>query len=189
VRICCAEEKELMTQAANSPKYDAELFERARAGDETAINDLVIATQVDIRRYAKLSCAAANVDDAVQETLWLLSKRIGTINMLASLPAWLFTVVKRECYRVAQKAHLLTGSEDIDAFTDDLQLSHRPENELRLDLIRAVQSLPEHYRYVVLLRDINGMTIEEIADELNRSRESIKAQLHRARLLIREYLI
>jgi RNA polymerase sigma factor (sigma-70 family) len=178
-----------MSQSANSTRYDPHIFELARAGDEAAINKLVLATQPDIRRYAKLSCAAVNVDDAVQETLWLLSKRIGTIKMLASLPAWLFTVVKRECFRVAQKAHLLKAAEDIDAFADDLLLSHRPEHELRLDLTHALQSLPEHYRHVVLLRDINGMTIEEIADELNRSRESIKAQLHRARLLIREYLI
>jgi RNA polymerase sigma factor (sigma-70 family) len=178
-----------MSQSANSTRYDAHMFELARAGDEAAINHLVLATQPDIRRYAKLSCAAVNVDDAVQETLWLLTKRIGTVKMLASLPAWLFTVVKRECFRVSQKAHLLKGAEDIDTFADDLQLSHRPEHELRLDLTRALQSLPEHYRHVVLLRDINGMTIEEIADELNRSRESIKAQLHRARLLIREYLI
>lgn len=181
-----------MSNPARTTSYDIRLFERARDGDEGAINALIIATQPDIRRYAKHSCAAANVDDAVQETLWVLSRRIGTVKMLASLPAWLFTIVKRECFRVAQRSKsdaLLSAAEDIDELPDDLRLSHRPENELRVDLIRAIQSLPEHYRYLVLLRDINGMTIEEIADDLKSSRESVKARLHRARLLIREYLI
>ena len=168
------------------------IFEKARVGDERALNALIIATQPDIRRYAKRSCSAADIDDAVQETLWVLSKRVGTVNMLASLPAWLFTVVRRECFRVAQRTmgdSLLKGADDIQGYEDNIQLSNKPTNELRVDLIRAMQSLPDYYRYVILLRDIEGMSIEEIANKLGRSRESIKAQLYRARLQVRDILL
>jgi RNA polymerase sigma-70 factor (ECF subfamily) len=63
------------------------------------------------------------------------------------------------------------------------------ERILRIDLARASQSLPEHYRQVVLLRDIEEMTVDEIARTLGLTRESAKARLHRARLLVREYLM
>ena len=60
--------------------------------------------------------------------------------------------------------------------------------ELRLDLTNAIQSLPEHYRQIVLLRDVDDLTIDEIAQSLSLSREAVKGRLHRARGLIREYL-
>ena len=47
---------------------------------------------------------------------------------------------------------------------------------------------PEHYREVVLLRDVEELTINEIAERLGRTREAVKGNLHRARLLLREYL-
>ncbi len=75
-----------------------------------------------------------------------------------------------------------------DALADDLAFAHRPQEELRLDLSSAIQSLPQHYRDIVLLRDIEELTIDEIALTLALSREAVKARLHRARKLIREYL-
>jgi RNA polymerase sigma factor (sigma-70 family) len=50
------------------------------------------------------------------------------------------------------------------------------------------ESLPEHYREVVLLRDVEQMTIDEICVALGLTRESAKARLHRARTQLREYL-
>jgi DNA-directed RNA polymerase specialized sigma24 family protein len=48
--------------------------------------------------------------------------------------------------------------------------------------------LPEHYRQIVLLRDVDELTIDEIAQSLSLSREAVKGRLHLARGLIREYL-
>lgn len=53
----------------------------------------------------------------------------------------------------------------------------------------AIQSLPDHYRELILLRDIEELSIDEIAGVLGLTRESVKARIHRARLMIREYLI
>ena len=60
---------------------------------------------------------------------------------------------------------------------------------MRLDVARAIQSLPEHYRAVVVLRDLEELTIDEIAARLAATRETVKARLHRARALLREYLL
>jgi len=49
--------------------------------------------------------------------------------------------------------------------------------------------LPDHYREVILLRDIEELSIDEIAGVLALTRESVKARIHRARLMIREYLV
>jgi RNA polymerase sigma factor (sigma-70 family) len=78
-----------------------------------------------------------------------------------------------------------------DASADDaeMRLAHLRPEDIRIDLSRAIQSLPDHYREVILLRDIEELSIDEIASVLGLTRESVKARIHRARLMIREYLI
>ena len=51
-----------------------------------------------------------------------------------------------------------------------------------------LRSLPPHYRETIVLRDIEELTIDEIAAQLDTTRETVKARLHRARALVREYL-
>lgn len=174
--------------ASRSWRHDKALIESARTGDEQALISLLKAAQPDIRRYARQNCQTANdVDDAVQETLWLLYRRVGTLRALNSISAWLVAVVRRECRRLAAKMFHRKET-DVQEFEDDLRLSERPPNELRIDLAQAIRSLPDHYREVVLLRDIEEMTIDEIAATLDLTREAVKGRLHRARELIREYL-
>jgi RNA polymerase sigma-70 factor (ECF subfamily) len=62
-------------------------------------------------------------------------------------------------------------------------------NEPRLDLANAIQSLPPNYRDVILLRDVEELTIDEIAQSVGASREAVKARLNRARIMLREYLL
>jgi RNA polymerase sigma-70 factor (ECF subfamily) len=169
-----------------APGYDPDLLASARLGDRDALEALLVAAQPDIRRYARVNCKAADADDAVQETLWLLYRKVGTIRALQSFTGWLFMVVRRECIRLARMA--LRQDVSADALEADLAFAHRPQEELRLDLTAAIQSLPQHYRDIVLLRDIEELTIDEIALTLSLSREAVKARLHRARKLIRDYL-
>jgi RNA polymerase sigma-70 factor (ECF subfamily) len=162
------------------------LIDAARCGDEKALLSLISAAQPDIRRYAVRNCRAADIDDAVQETLLLLYRRIGTLRAVTSFSAWLFAVARRACYRLLRMS---AGMPDDPLDAMETRLAHLRPEDLRIDLGRAIQSLPEHYREVILLRDIEEMTIDEIADVLGLTRESVKARLHRARLMIREYLI
>jgi RNA polymerase sigma-70 factor (ECF subfamily) len=80
------------------------------------------------------------------------------------------------------------GQEPVEIWEDDLRLSVRPVDDLRLYLAGAIQSLPPHYRDMVLLRDAEGLTIDEMARARGLTREAVKARLHRARALLREYL-
>jgi RNA polymerase sigma-70 factor (ECF subfamily) len=166
----------------------ADLLDAARAGDAGAIAALLAACQPDIRRYARRSCRSDDVDDAVQDAMLILHRRIGTLRVVAAFPAWLFEIVRRECLRLMRAtARLVTLAPEEQASADPA-LSSRPEADIRIDVAAAIQSLPDHYRQVILMRDLEEMTIDEIAQALQVTRESAKARLHRARAMVREYL-
>ena len=163
---------------------DTALVTQAQAGDRGALTLLLVATQPDLRRYARRSCRLEDVDDAVQEALTVMATRIKALRTPAAFAGWLFMVVSRECYRLARR--WLRFAEPIDPLADALVL--RPEPELRYDLASAIEALPEHYRRIVIARDVEERTIGEIATADGISREAVKARLRRARELMREYL-
>jgi len=175
-----------MSSLARASRCDPGLIEAARGGDEKALVSLITAAQPDVRRYAARTCRAADVDDAVQETLLLLYRRVGTLRAVTSFSGWLFAVARRACLRLLRGS---MGLADAPADAIEARIAHRAPEDLRIDLSRAIQSLPDHYREVILLRDIEELSIDEIAAVLGLTRESVKARIHRARMLIREYLI
>ena len=89
-----------MNSLARASRCDPGLIEAARGGDENALVSLITAAQPDVRRYAARNCRAADIDDAVQETLLLLYRRVGTLRAVTSFSAWLFAVAKRACLRL-----------------------------------------------------------------------------------------
>lgn len=164
----------------------ANLIDAARAGDDRAILALIVTVQGDVRRYARRNCRSpSDAEDAVQETLWVLSRHIAGIRHAGALSSWLFQVVRRLCLKLARQAMPPATVAELERET---ALARRPADELKLDLTRAIQSLPPHYRDVLLLRDAEELTVDEIGVRLGLTRESVKARLHRARLLVREYL-
>lgn len=61
--------------------------------------------------------------------------------------------------------------------------------DLRTDLTAAIQTLPQNYRVVLILRDVDGLTAPEVAAELGLTVEAVKSRLHRARSMVREKLV
>jgi RNA polymerase sigma factor (sigma-70 family) len=106
--------------------------------------------------------------------------------VIAAFLSWLFAIVKRECVRLAKRA--LPRGPALEALDESLLIGARPDHELRLDLVRAITSLPAHYRDVIVLRDFEELTIAEIAVATESTKQATKARLHRARVLVREYL-
>jgi RNA polymerase sigma factor (sigma-70 family) len=175
-----------MTALVHTGRCDPALIEAARGGDAEALLSLIAVAQPDIRRYAARNCRAADIDDAVQETLLLLYRRVGTLRAVTSFSAWLFAVARRACLRLLRRSMGMAAEPIDDA---EARLVHLPAEDIRIDLSRAIQSLPGQYREVILLRDIEELSIDEIAGVLGLTRESVKARIHRARLMIREYLV
>ena len=163
-----------------------ELILAAQLGDNVALNRLLLVSQTDARRYARKHCQSSDVDDAVQEALLILARRISALKAAAAFSGWLFTIVRRECQRLsrAMLRHESLEDERIESY-----LAARTDLDLRHDLSVALESLPAHYRRVILLRDFEERTIAEIASALGEEPPAIKSRLHRARELVREYLL
>lgn len=162
------------------------LIEAAQIGDPAALDRLLQVCQPDIRRYAQRNCLMSDVDDAVQETLIILSRRVQSLRVLVAFSSWLFTIVRRECRRLER--HVF-GIDHYDEQEAEHWLAARSVDLLRLDLVRALESFPPHYREVILLRDFEELSIHELAQQLALTSAAVKSRLHRARQLMREYLL
>jgi RNA polymerase sigma factor (sigma-70 family) len=160
-------------------------LEAARAGDRGALERVLVRSRQDLRRYAEFHCVINDVEDAVQETLITVSRKLRDLRSLECFASWTFRIVKRECNRLKRGMRLLSG----EAITENILAVALPEPcQWRHDVAAALESLPARYREVVLLRDLHGLTIAEMAERLSLTREAVKARLHRARALAREYL-
>jgi len=158
----------------------------AQTGDPSAIGQLLAVCQPDARRYAYKHCMASDIDDAIQEALLIIARKVQALQAAAAFSAWLSTVIKHECRKLAQ---VVLRQDRLDEELAEQYLVSRDDTALRVDLIRALESLPAHYRDVVLLRDFEELTIAEIAARLKEAPGAVKSRLHRARELVREYLL
>lgn len=158
----------------------------AQTGDTTAISNLLVVCQVDARRYARRHCQASDVDDAVQESLLVISRKVKGLKAVAAFSSWLFTVVKRECGKLSR---IMFKYEPLPDELANERLLYRPTDDLRIDLVNALESLPTHYREVIFLRDFEELTIAEIATRLGEPAGAVKSRLHRSRELVREYML
>lgn len=158
----------------------------AQTGDAAAISALLAVCQADARRYAYRHCQVSDIDDAVQESLLIISRKIKGLKAAAAFSSWLFTVIKRECRKLER---MMFKHEPLEEEVAEQLLATRADAALRVDLAHALESLPAHYLEVVLLRDFEELTIAEIAQRLGEPTGAIKSRLHRARELVREYLL
>lgn len=168
-------------------RIDAAVFTAAQAGDPVALERVLRELQPDIHRYARRQCHRTSViEDVVQEALIVLYRRLGNVRDPLAVAGWIFRVVTRLCMLPVLGA--IRGAEELREQHEATHLAQVPKDELRIDLVRALESLPDMYREVILLRDMEQLTIGEVADRLQITREACKSRIHRGRALLREYL-
>jgi len=166
-------------------RFDVPLIDAARAGQPAALARLLGEARPELRRYAQKSCFVSDVDDAVQESLLVLSRYLSSLQTAQAWSRWMFRIVRRQCHRLAR----LTLRQDLwDDERVDAILAKQSEDELRLDVAAALESLPQPYLDVIVLRDFEGLSIGEMARRLEVTPAAVKGRLHRARALVREYL-
>jgi len=162
------------------------VLQAAHGGDPEALAELLALCQPDIRRYAQRNCLISDVDDAVQEVLLVMSRRLSSLKVLAAFSGWLFKVVQRECRRMGRRAF---NYDPYDEERAERWLASQNDASLRMEVVQALESLPHDYLQVVLLRDFEELSIAEMAQELGLTPAATKSRLHRARALAREYLV
>src|SRR5258707_1277178 len=158
----------------------------AQSGDTVALNRLLLVCRTDARRYARRYCAASDVDDAVQEALLILSRKVKGLKAAAAFSGWLFTIVRRECQRLSRK--IFGQGVSIEDLAD-AQLATRSDEGLHLDLIAAVECLRARCLGVIVLRDFGELGILEVARKLGRRVGGVKRRVHGGGGLVREYMI
>src|SRR3954469_3082600 len=93
-----------------------ELIEAAQRGEAGAIEALLAASTPDLLRFARRLCAAPqDAEDAVQNALWILHRKVGMVRAVPAFAGWLFRVVARECRRLMRRAGLPLGHLEADA--------------------------------------------------------------------------
>ncbi|MBA2366459.1 MAG: RNA polymerase sigma factor [Actinobacteria bacterium] len=172
----------------------AELLERCRRGDESAWAELVRATQREV--YTLCLRILRNPDDAAeasQDAYVRAWKGLKSFRGEASFTTWLYRVASNAAI---SKQRSRKRSREHEVSSDDEMLASLPSGEStegRADvraeletLERALRALPEHYRAAVVLRDVYGMSIDEIAGQLAISESAAKVRVHRGRKKLKE---
>lgn len=166
---------------------EPQLVEAACGGDAAAVEKLLVVCQPDLRRFARRACSNRDdAEDAVQIALWQLYRKIGALRTAAAFASWLFRIIERECYRLL---HARDRLQALDASLDEALRQEPLPLALRKDLIAAIATLPDPYRTILILRDIDELTAPEAADQLGISVDAAKSRLHRARALVRDNLL
>ena len=168
------------------------LVQNAMAGNTEAIEILLLQYQPSLTRFARKFCATPDdVEDAVQETLWIIYRRINGLRSSKAFISWIFQIVRNECYALMQ--HTKFRADDIEiSKLDYLDYACGTDRDLystlAQDLVIAIEQLPVTQREVLILRDIEGLTAPEVAERLNITVEAVKSRLHYARATLRRSL-
>jgi len=163
------------------------LVTAAQQGDQGAIADLVSCSHPHVRRFAFSLCASSqDAEDAAQEALIILFRKIGTLRAAGALSSWMFQIVRHECLRRARtmvRRPELEPAETAASAEDDVLFRWEVER-----VAAAVAALPLDQRRVLIMRDIQGLPGGVVARSLGLSTAAMKSRLHRARAAVRAEL-
>ena len=182
---------------ADSPLEDHELLRQLRNGNETAFTALYERYQGPIYRFAlHMSGNTATAEEITQEVFMLLiGNRKGYEAEKGSLGGYLFGIARNLTRRVMQRSRLDLPIEeewldtgDAGLTTDLDALSELSNSELLEFLRKAVLALPEQYREVVALCDLEEISYADAAALLDCSPGTVASRLHRARAMLKTKL-
>src|SRR5262249_52745630 len=134
---------------------------------------------------------AAEAEELAQETFLRAHGSLAEFRGDAKLSTWLYAIVSRLCLKRLASAdrqvarpgdETLLGVADGEAGPD----AHAEQGELRTALHRAIADLPEERRVVVILRDLEGLAYDEIAQALGLELGTVRSRLHRARMDLKD---
>ena len=169
-------------------RVDTALFAAAQAGDPVALERMLRELQPDIRRYARRQCHRTTaIEDVVQEALIVLYRRLGNVRDPLAIAGWIFRVVTRLC--MLPVLALIRGAEELTERHEAAYFAQVPKDELRVDVVRALESLPDMYREVILLRTFEGLTNQEAALVLEVTPDTASQRYGRALLRLRQALM
>jgi RNA polymerase sigma-70 factor (ECF subfamily) len=175
---------------------ERKLLLAARSGDRKALGELLLHASAPAWRWSMGFCR--DTDDAadlVQDVLHTLLRSLASFRGDASLSTWTYVVARRACTRRRRReqrqrpldapayAHLRDRADGAPGPARRLERS-----ELAARLEQAIGALPDAQREVLVLRDVEGLSANEVGAALGLGVRAVKSRLHRARLALRERL-
>lgn len=194
------------TPAQGMSQEDRDLVERARQRDVAAFGELVTRYRSKVYGLAvRMMQDSSDAEEVLQETFLSAWQNLPNFRGESAFGSWLYRICANFCLmRLRRKkveateaeaqqlggeprfdsegSLLATPSYDWTRGTEEKAL----DNELRVAIERATAKLPDEHRTVFLLKDIEGLSYEEIAETLGTTVPAVKSRLHRARLALRE---
>jgi RNA polymerase sigma factor (sigma-70 family) len=163
------------------------LIVAAQGGDVESIAVLVSGSYPHVQRFARSLCASPeDAEDAAQEALIILYRKIGMLRASGALASWMFRIVRNECLR-----RLRTMLRNYEPVPGTVIQSVEDEVLQRLEAERvaaAIAALPSDQRRVLIMRDVQGYSGRMVADALGLSTAAMKSRLHRARAAVHHTL-
>ncbi|WP_370880442.1 RNA polymerase sigma factor [Streptomyces aurantiacus] len=180
----CARGQVRVASSAKSSWPGDQLVAAAQSGDEASIAALVSGAHPHVRRFAFTLCASSqDAEDAAQEAMIVLFRKIGTLRAAGALASWMFQIVRHECLRRARAVvhrHEPSPEAVIPSAEDDVL------GKLEIERVAAaIASLPADQRRVLIMRDVQGLPGGAVARSLGLSTTAMKSRLHRARAAVR----
>ena len=188
-------------------EIEVELARKLIAGEAGAFDRFVEHFRTKVFRYSWLMCGQReDAEEVAQETLLKTFENFEDLREPERVRAWVFRIAKNACLMKRRKSVFAPSQElSLDAFLPamdhagghaKLQIadwSRLPDrlilqSELKQVLDRAIGALPENYRSVILLRDVEELSTLETAQVLDLTEDVVKTRLHRARLAVRQEL-
>lgn len=190
-------------QLSANPATERELIERVLAGERELFYKLIQPYERGVF-LAAVSILAndADAEDVAQEAILKAYKNLGRFRHESKFSTWLIQIAindarmklrkdRRHLYQSIDDGHENGEGEYIPTdFADwrEIPSEALEQSELRKALHTAMQSLPEKYRTVFILRDVQQMSIAETAKALGITQENVKTRTSRARLQMRDRL-
>ncbi len=188
-------------------EQETELTRNVVAGDPEAFDAFVEHFRAKVFHYSWLMCGQTeDAEEVAQDTLLGVFQHLGDLRESERVRPWVFRIARNACltkrrHSVFAPARELSLDEFVPIVHGDGQHRHieiadwssLPDDtllqaELKEHLDEAIASLPDTYRSIVLLRDVEALSTEETAQILAISTDTVKTRLHRARLALRQEL-
>lgn len=188
------------------PKIDQdyEIIKAIQAGRNDLFAELVQRYERPLYHFGLKMCAEPrDAEDVVQETFLNAFRYLKDFRYETKFKNWLYRIATSNCIKKRRKSKFAPERElSLEEFLpqDEAAVDHQVpawatlpleqvlNEELGRTLKQAILEVPEKYRVVLVLRDIEGFSTEESAQILNLTPANIKVRLHRARLFLREKL-
>src|ERR1039457_3965883 len=169
---------------------DFSLIQRFIEGDESTFRTLVLRHKDKIRNIIYLTLNSSDsVDDIAQDVLITTYKNLKSFRFESQFSTWLYRITVNKCKDHLRKVKIRSIFTPIkDGDEDPVYIPSMEHKDISEIVNKAISKLPEKLRLPLLLKDIEGLSYQEIAEAVNCEIGTVKSRIFRAREGLRELL-